>query len=776
MNRKKIYIIIAATLLLLLVAFLFLSSQKKDQSPPKDPAHIILFTLDTTRADHLGAYGYEEARSPILDSLAEHGVCFSMCIAPAVLTLPAHCALFTGNYPARNGIHINGSGALSASAVTLAELLRDAGYDTAAFIAAFVLDARWGLKQGFAHYDDKIKQTNQRQFDIGKVQRPANEVVDSAINWLEGRRVHAAPLFMWLHLYDPHTPYDPPEAVRRQFPDTLSGSYDGEIAFMDQQIGRFLEFLKQKGLYENSLIIAVGDHGESLGEHGERTHGYFTYQASIHVPLIIRFPNNRFAGMRHNDPVSSVDLLPTITDLLGISPPATLHGMSLMASIGRKGNSRRAVFSESLMPRIQFGWAAINTIVSGNEKYIDTPKAEYFMLHKDPGEKENLYSNRAIEAKRLKQMLKESLREFTQEKLMSESADLDSDTLAKLASLGYTDLGAGQWNQTAADQFRPDPKTKLGVYQQIELAASHIAEEEYDRAVKILDALLKEESEIPQVRLLLASTYLSQNNDQSAKKELDIILKDNPSHIQALIAMANILKTEGNDDRMIALCRKAISLDENNTQAYSLIGESLMNKNQYEEALPHLQRAFDIQPKLTQNHINLAACLIGLQRFDEAHEMLTQLQKEAPHFPSLHYHLALIYHRQQMTDKAQEEYLLEIAHHPSSVPSRFNLAEIYYAQRNLPAYRKEMETIIGIAPELARGYLFLARSFLAGDQHAYLRGIELTRMGLKKAREYKVKMLGYYLLADFYSRQNERDKAASILEKARTLKDKQEKT
>ena len=238
--------------------------------------NVILVSLDTTRADRLGCYGNADARTPALDSLARGGVLFSQAATPAPLTLPAHSSIMTGFYPTYHGVRLNGTTALSQTQTTLAEAFAQHGYQTGAFVGAFVLDGRWGLNQGFGVYDDQFDLKKFKHIDLAAVQRPANEVIDAALHWLDARR--NTPFFAWIHLYDAHSPYEPPEPFRTEFRSRgLPGLYDGEIAFADQQIGRVLAWLRTTSLDQQTVIVIVGDHGEGLGSHGEGTHGFFVY-------------------------------------------------------------------------------------------------------------------------------------------------------------------------------------------------------------------------------------------------------------------------------------------------------------------------------------------------------------------------------------------------------------------------------------------------------------------------------------------------------------------
>lgn len=761
---KSVYLVC-----LLLFANSQCTSNKNRLDFKNNPPNVFIITIDTTRADRLGCYGYPGAQTPILDELGRNAVLFKMCLAPAVLTLPAHCSIFTGLYPAVHGVRINGSVALSDKANTIAEVLNKTGYRCAAFISAFVLDGRWGLKQGFDYYNDKIIMKGGKQFDIGKVQRPADEVIDSALSWINHKKDNL-PLFMWLHLYDPHTPYEPPEAYRKKFPDTQAGRYDGEIAFMDAQIGRFFQYLKKKNLFKNSLIAVVGDHGESLGEHGEYTHGYYTYQSTTRVPLILRFPNGMFAGHTVEEPVSSVDLTPTILALLNKNSDIHLNGESLLPIISEGKKRKGLILSESMTPYLLYGWAPIYAALSGKEKFIDTPDAEYFFLDSDPDELVNMFGRKPVQGGFLRKKLKMELNSLENDKIPTVSANLDQDTINKLASLGYAAMVQHTTDEQNKKKSLVDPKIKFPIYQLIESAASKISDEHYEEAITVLNELLIKEPETPQIRLLLASTYLSLKNIPLAKKNLDVVLKENPNNIQALVAMANILKTEGLLEEMIALCLKAIQIDDKNTQAYALIGDAYMGKNEYEKAFPYLKNAVDIQPKLSQNRVNLATCLIGLGKLEEAESLLTEVTLEAETFATVHYHLGLIQHKKKNYDAALTEYRKELEYHPHYLPARFNLGEVLFLKKDVAGYRKEMETIVNQEPELARGYMFLARGLLAGEPQEYKRGVDLVNHGLKIAKDKAIRILGYYLLADFYSRLNEQAKKEEMIKNAQNMK------
>jgi arylsulfatase A-like enzyme len=292
------------------------------------PRSVLLISVDTLRADRLGSYGYTAASTPVMDGLAARGLRFAQATTVVPLTLPAHTSLLTGTFPTFHGVRDNSGYYAGDSLTTLAETLKPLGYRTGGFVGAFVLDGRWGLAQGFDYYFDDFDLAD---FDMTRgldtAQRPGAAVVDKALAWLGDDRER--PFFAWVHLYDPHSPYEPPEPYRTRFSGTMQRAYDGEIAATDAQIGRLLSALESTGQLDSTLVVLVGDHGESLGEHGELQHGFFVYDAAVHIPLIIAGPGVPTRTI--TDQVRIVDVMPTVLDLLGVPAPAETQGQSLLA-------------------------------------------------------------------------------------------------------------------------------------------------------------------------------------------------------------------------------------------------------------------------------------------------------------------------------------------------------------------------------------------------------------------------------------------------------------
>ena len=719
-------------------------------------ANVLMITLDTTRADRLGCYGYARARTPRLDRLAADGVLFEHCITPTAYTLPSHSTIMTGLYPPQHGVRLNGDAALGAANETLAETLSANGYRTAAFAGAFVLDRRWGLAQGFAHYDDEFVIGKDQRLDLAGVQRPANKVVDAALEWLG--KESAQPFFAWVHLYDAHHPYDPPEPFRSQFEGSL---YDGEISFTDSQVGRLLDWIDSRGLRENTIVVVIGDHGEGLGDHREGEHGYYIYDYAVRVPLIVRWPG--VSGVRVGTQVRTADVLPTLTELVTGKSTAAIDGRSLLPLVaGKKEDSPRYAYSESMTTNLQFGWSALYSLRTNEYKFIDAPRSELYDLARDPGETRNVLDKQRRIAIKLRDELKRIREESERRATKTEEADLDQETMRMLASLGYV---SGTKSKPTDGKGLADPKDKLHLFEAVGYAANLISKEEYAEAAEVLEIVLKEDPAVSQAKLLAGVTYRKLGRRDDAKRILDAYLKEDAGNVRALIAMAELLAEEGRQAEMLAICRRALAEDPQNTRAYELMADVHMAASDHAQALPLLRKAVEIQPKLSRSRLNLAASLIATNQLAEAERHLQGITRDHPKFPLAHFHLALLRERQGRPDEARKAYETELAHLPNSIVTRFNLGELMLRMGNARGAEEQMRTMIRQDPEGARAYLLLGQALL--DQGAQLAEVErLAHAGLERTTDAELKALGYFLLADVYSRQGRRAELRDALAKA----------
>jgi choline-sulfatase len=415
------------------------------------PLGVVVITLDTTRADRLTSYGYQDASMPGLERLARDGVVFDQAVSVAPLTLPAHASLFTGLFPPGHGVHDNAGQALGASHTTLAEILQAHSFRTGAFVGSAVLSADRGLTQGFDSYHSERSRDHPA---TATHQRRGDDVVDDALRWLDA--LGRDRFLLWVHLYDPHRPYEPPEPHRSRYTDP----YIGEIAFADAQIGRVLTALDQRGLLEQTIVVVAGDHGESLGEHGERDHGIFVYESTLRVPLIIRVPGGPHG--RIGEVVRLIDVMPTLLDLMNLSGPR-MDGVSLTGLMeGRENQLGVEAYAESLYPQ-RFGWSPVRALREGRFKVIEAPRPELYDLEQDPFETRNLYDERRPLAEALMRRLAVlTHRDRSADLADSAGAVLPAHVKERLAALGYAAGGSIASARVRGDL--PDPKDCIGSF------------------------------------------------------------------------------------------------------------------------------------------------------------------------------------------------------------------------------------------------------------------------------------------------------------------------
>jgi len=733
-----------------------------------DKPNVVLITLDTTRADHIGCYGFAGARTPRLDALAGRGILFEQAATSSPLTLPAHCSILTGMYPTYHGVRVNGNTALSEEQTTIAEVLSPKGYACGAFIGAFVLDGRWGLRQGFELYDDKFDLKKYKHIDLGAIQRPGSQVMDAALSWMQEQT--DKPFFAWVHLYDPHTPYEPPEPYLSEFaPRGLAGLYDGEIAFMDEQVGRCVDWLEKSGLSKNTILILIGDHGEGLGSHGEGTHGYFIYDYAVHVPLIVVTPFEKLRGIRVSSQVRAVDIFPTLLELTGADPAVQSQGRSLVPLIVRPSKKEEGyAYAESLTPSLQFGWSPLHSLRTPRYKYIDAPKAELYDLAQDADEQTNLTGSNSGLVREMKAELQRLMAETSRGAPTPQAANLDKETMERLSALGY--IGAPVSARKPAGRGPlADPKDKLAVFQAVTAAGELVLEEKYAEAAARIESALRDEPMIPQALLVLSTCYVELGRSEEAKAKLELILKEDPESIPALISMANILLEERKNEDVIALCKRTLSLDERNTQAQMLIGEVLLGELKHGEALPYLERTVEIQPKVLRSRLTLAACLVGLKHYDRAEAELRLVIQEAPKFPLAFFNLGLLYEEQGRVEEARAAYVEEVSSYPGEFKARFNLGKLLFKIGDRAGSLEQMREVVKLTPKLAEGHLLLARGLL----HENVPLDEIQReveTGLSLAETAELKALGYFLLADIFNRRHDPKKMNEALRKANSFK------
>lgn len=617
---------------------------------PQPAPNVVVITIDTLRADHLGCYGYKQIRTPNIDALAADGIRFEHAYTPVPVTLPSHTVIFTGTYPTLSGMHDFSGNKLSPSQPSLASVLKQQGYTTGAVVASAVLDSRFGLNQGFDFYYDHFDFSRLDESNLDAMERPGNVVADTALDWLN--KNYQKRFFLWMHLYDPHYPYEPPPPYSEQYKDH---PYDGEIAFADAQVGRVLQFLKEKALYKNTLIILTGDHGESLGEHGEKTHGFFIYNATLHVPVIVHLPSGA-AGKTVSELISTADLMPTVLNVLKIDVPAQVQGRNLLPVIdgGGKEDESRGLYSETYLPRLHFDWSELRGIETRRYHFIDAPKPELYDLAKDPGETSNLFAQKKAVSEEMRAKLAEVIRQYSAGKELAEKTGLDPALMERLKSLGYAGFSGGGV-PTITDRNLPDPKDRIQVYELISEAIAESQHGEYQPSVDKLNEALKTEPKSVPIHYLQGLNYYRLGKYANSVEEFQKTLKLSPDYALAAFHLGLSYARTGQTDEAIATFKQTLQLDSTNFSASYDLGQLYLQKQMPKEAEAAFRHSIAVADNYVPGHRALGELLLSLGQVDEAIVELRKASELAPADPSLHVALARALVAKGLAAQAEEE-------------------------------------------------------------------------------------------------------------------------
>lgn len=594
--------------------------------PPPAPRNVLLVSIDTLRADHLGCYGATAIETPAIDRLAEEGVRFERAFTSAPLTLPAHWTIHTGREPWRHGVVDNGmapSAAVTAreELPTLAERFASSGYDTAAFVAAFVLHRSFGLDRGFATYDDgpAADAALEQPFHATA---PADERVGRALAWL--RQERHRPFFLWLHLFDPHAPYAPPPAFRTLYPGR---PYDGEVAFVDSQIARLLAALDRLGERERTIVVLLADHGESLGEHGEETHGVLLYDATLRVPLIVRAPGQVPSGTVRHDPVTLADVAPTVLGLAGLAPLRLTDGIDLFATAPSASSRQLTAISES--PRRRFGWAVLTAVRDDNWKYILGPTSELYDTATDPSESRNLLSTNAPRGQELESAARRTAALLRQRLDGVEPRAPDAEERARLAALGYLDGPTPQTTGPSNLLAPTHPREGIGTLAAIDRAYQALSEGRFGDAESDFRALLSLAP--PPLAALegLGRVARLQGEPEAAERWLEAVLDRDPTAVAVLAQLVTLARDRGDRAEALRRARKLAELAPTDPGASRLLAEALLAAGLAPEAEAEWRRGLDRSPDAGWLRLGLARYLANAHRAREAAAELDRLFADA---------------------------------------------------------------------------------------------------------------------------------------------------
>jgi len=559
----------------------------------KNKLNVLLITIDTLRADRLSCYGSQHLKTPHIDDLGKRGVLFSRAFANTSTTLPSHANILLGVTPNYHGVHENLNFIVREELLTLAEHLKNSGYATGAFVGAYPLDSRFGLSQGFDIYDDNYSRIHTENFS--SLERSAEAVIKSALEWLEGRK---SPWFLWIHCWDPHTPYEPPEPFKTQYKEHL---YEGEVAYVDLTLGKLLDHLKENSLFDSTLIIFTGDHGESLGQHGEKTHGFFAYNSSTWIPLIISHPETVSSRVGHY--VSHIDIFPTVCDVLGIEKPSFLQGISLLPALKGMKLPERPIYFESLYPYYSRGWAPLKGFILEKKKFIDSPLPELYDLDHDFDELNNLAERKKIV--QLTSQLKKIIDDLTPSEKIDAAQKVDRETREKLASLGY--ISSVQVSQKKNFGIQDDVKTILPYINKADEAWELYKEGKQDAGIKLLKEIIEERRNIDLTYKILASIYQEKGNTKDAIVILEQGLKALPSNYEIFIEYMKLLISDQQYDKVISSFEKmSIRETEYDPAIWNNLGVAYYRKSNFEEAIKAYEMGLSLDDKLPELYNNLA--------------------------------------------------------------------------------------------------------------------------------------------------------------------------
>ena len=571
----------------------------------KTPHNLLLVTIDTLRADRLSCYSKDHLTTPHIDRLADSGVLFTRAFTHTSTTLPSHANILLGTTPLFHGVHDNSNFIVRQEFTSLAEHLKAQGYSTAAVVGAYPLDSRFGLSQGFDLYDDEYDIRNVKTDTGGE--RTADIVVDRSLRWLNQQR---SPWFLWIHCWDPHAPYDPPEPFKSRFADK---PYDGEVAFVDDVVGRLFDYLGEKNLWESSLVIFTADHGESLWDHDEETHGIFAYNATIWIPLIIHAPGAKSRKVEHN--VAHVDIFPTVCELLDIRKPDFLQGISLSPALRGKKIRERPIYFESLYPYYSRGWAPLTGFVEGYEKYMESPVPELYDLEEDFDELRNLAAGRKLNS--YQKNLAEIVEGFAYEESGKAKQKLDRRALERLRSLGYINDSPETEQKIVGPEH--DVKVMIQYHNKSVEATSLFHEGKTDNAVRLLKEIITERSDIGIAYKILADIYDREGRIDDALMVLKSGLEAVPLYYENFYSYVTSLLSIGRYDEVISVIHANRSLKkEIDPEIWNFLGLAYWNKGQIPEARSAYERSISLDRKYSVAFNNLAT--LHLYMFKEGED------------------------------------------------------------------------------------------------------------------------------------------------------------
>ncbi|MEM9554318.1 MAG: sulfatase-like hydrolase/transferase [Acidobacteriota bacterium] len=677
---------------------------------PDTPWNVLVVTLDTTRADRLGPYGHPDAGTPTYDALAAEGFVFERASSAAPVTLPSHSTIFTGTYPPVHGVRDNGMFRLPDERTTLAEVLRDNGWDTGAAVASVPVTRQFGIAQGFDFFDDHVTIDSEdlrgrRLEDPSNLffdERNAARINDAILPWL--RTPRDRPFFAWIHYWDAHQPLHPPSPFAELYADDL---YQGEIAYVDQSFGVVVDTLRKSGQWRNTLVVVVGDHGEGLGQHREDTHSILAYEATLHVPMILRVPGYE-GGERIARQVGTVDLVPTILDLLGIEAPDEVQGSSLRPllddpSLGDRARDDRAVYyAETLTPRLGFGWGELRVLYHEGKKYIHGPRPELFDLHQDPDELDDLVAARPDEASLRRRQLQSLLDELSSEAAMAAVHEIDTETRQRLEALGYIS-GGGAAPDSIREELRTDgtpPQERVFDNSLMSSVKAHLGAGRWGLALEGARQLVALDPENTFYRGLMAQALLGDDRPAEAAEVMEALDELGASDDAILFNIARLLFSDGEEERAFRMVHWVLDQRESAAGLY-LLGEMHAAGGDEEAALKALEAAVALDDRYPRAVLALAIRRAQRQERARAEELFESLVTTHPLRPRYRYNYAVFLLEDGRVDDAKAQLRRAVELGPWYWSAHLTLLALYVEVDDLEAAEALYRDVLARATDQA---------------------------------------------------------------------------
>ncbi|HJQ37667.1 MAG TPA: sulfatase-like hydrolase/transferase [Thermoanaerobaculia bacterium] len=669
-----------------LVALTLFSCKGNRTLPAASPSTpVFLISIDTLRSDHLPAYGYKGVETPHIDALRGDGILYERAYSHTPLTLPSHTSMLTGLLPSEHGVRDNIGFQLRPTAKTITESLHERGYATGAAVSAFVLRREGGLNRGFDLYDDEVAVLPERRGQplLANIQRDGAATAQVAENWIAKQQ---KPVFFFLHIYEPHSPYTPPEPFRSRY---ASAPYDGEIARADEIVGQYLQWLKDQGLYDKALIILLSDHGEGLNDHGEEEHGTFLYREAIQVPLIVKLPQQKFAGDSVAAPVQLIDLVPTIVERTTAAAPNKLAGRSLLSFLDAKSPEKRAVYSETYYARFHFGWADQHSLIDGERHYIQSPKPELFNVRDDPAEKNNVLTQDRRGFFAMKAAIAPLIRDA------EAPSAVNPEDVAKLTALGYL----GSTAQTKPGEVLDDPKDHVATIKQIGVAYQRFHERKYDETLQVIDRVLAANPRMVDLYELKSKALKKLGRREEAIATAKEGLRLSPQALHLAMEIAN-LQLEGREfDDAEKHAELAMRIEPG--QAHGILARIWMEKKDLAKAESEARLALESDRYRANALVTLARVEIEQNQLDRAIEHLNEaerVKKPDQDVLGLFFFRGDALARLGRAEEAERDFRKEIELYPDEPLAYKNIVLLLVAEGRIPEATQLVRKLIQESP------------------------------------------------------------------------------